>query len=358
MKREGGFIFKGVLGLILGLLLVIVVLAYVFGDVVPPGYVGVRQIKFGPGQGFSHVGLKPGYHWVVPGYSQIHLVPKKLKLLHLDREPNLSAETLGSLEVQTTDGTPVDVDISIVLRFFEEPGEIELAANENIKLKHGGPAELIKNVGLTPDRWNNHLKRVADDSLRRSLGALSNPEFYNPHLREEAVKASYIDMNKRLAEFGVAVEALLLRRYTYKAKSFDDAIFQKNLQAQEKRLNSQASKLAEAKAKVEGVAARWDAEIKTLQVKADNDSKVIRSQADLYENEQKAKGDLELARAAAEVDRLRAGALAQSEGARIFVAREMAPLLGSLKGGVVAGLDPYNLEAWIKRLGVTEGAAR
>ncbi len=345
---------KGLLGFLLGLGLVVLVLAFVFGDVIPPGFVGVRQIKFGPGQGFSLKGLKPGYHWVIPFYSEIHLVPKKLQLLHLDRELGLHQNALGSLEVQTTDGTAVDVDMSILVRFFEEPGEAKLPGEVQETIKHGGPADLIKNVGLTNQRWNNHLKRVAEDNLRRTLGGLSNPEFYNPHLREKAIEQAIVDMNRRLFTFGVSVEALMLRRYTYKARSFDEAIFQKNLQAQEKRLNAQASKLAEAKAKVEGVSAKWDAEIKTLRVKADNDSKVIMSEADLYETEMRSKGDLGVAKATAEVDRLRAQALAQSAGARIFVAREMAPLLSSLKGGVVSNVDPYNLESWLRKLGVTE----
>jgi hypothetical protein len=85
---------------------------------------------------------------------------------------------------------------------------------------------------------------------------------------------------------------------------------------------------------------------------------VIRSRGELYEKKQVAKGDLLVAKARAEVDRLTQGVLANSIGAEIYVARELAPILGSLKGGVVQNLDPYDLEQWVKRLGVTEAVQR
>lgn len=341
---QKGAAIKGALVSIALVCLGIVTLSYLFGTVVPPGHVGVRQTNFGPLQGLSDRGLAPGYHWSVPFYSRIYLVPNKIEVLHFDRDQSRHPGTLGALEIQTTDGSTVDVDISVLRRFYSEPGE------EN-GLKHGGPADLLKNIGIQMDRWNNHLKRVLDDELRRGLGTLSTAEFYDPDKREGEVEKAFVNINQRVAEFGIRIDALLLRRYTYRAERIDNAIFQKNLQAQEERLNAAASKLAEARAKLEQVSAEWDAKIQTLRVEGQNQSVVVRSEGNLYENEKIALGDLEVARAKAEVDRLKAGALAQSVGAKIYVAREAAPLLQSLRGGVVTDVDPYSLHGWMDKLG-------
>jgi hypothetical protein len=34
------------------------------------------------------------------------------------------------------------------------------------------------------------------------------------------------------------------------------------------------------------------------------------------------------------------------------VARELAPILASLKGGIVTDIDPYDLGKWVDKLGV------
>jgi hypothetical protein len=57
-----------------------------------------------------------------------------------------------------------------------------------------------------------------------------------------------------------------------------------------------------------------------------------------------------VAESRAEVDTRRAKALSEIQGADVYIARELAPILRSLKGGVVSDVDPYNIDAWIKKL--------
>lgn len=347
LNTSHGLVLRGLLTLFFVGMAGLLAVAYIFGYVVPAGMMGVRQINFGPAQGFSREGLAPGYHWSIPFYSRMHFVPQKVQVIEFDREASIRREQLAfpAVKVQTLNGAEVDVDISIFRRFYAQPGESE-------GYRHGGPADLIRNVGTTKELWDNHLKRIAEDELRRALGELTTADFYNPDKREAAVVRARERMNQHLAEFGIRVDAVLLRRYLYGSEQIDNAIFQKNLQEQEERLNSASGKLAEARATLEQVSAEWDARIRTLEVEGDNRVQVIRSEADLYENQRRAEGDLEVSRSRAEIDRLRAGALAQSEGARNYIGRQMAPLLSSLKGGVVSGLDPYNLQAWMRKLGI------
>jgi hypothetical protein len=183
------------------------------------------------------------------------------------------------------------------------------------------------------------------------MARLSTGEFYNPVRREEEIVEAQQSINKRLNEFGIDVIAVLLRRYTYAEERIDNAIFEKNLQDQEERLNAAASVLAEAKAASEGVEAEMDARITTLKVEGENKVRVVRSEGDLYETDKVAQGDLAVAKAMAEVDSLKAGVLARSAGADAYVARELTPIMSSLKGGVVGDLDPYNLDAWLNKFG-------
>lgn len=315
---------------------------WLFGQVVSPGYMGVRQTTFGPFKGFSDQGLEPGLHWTIPFYSKVHLVPEKLQMYHLHRDHSLYPNSPGSLEVQTTDGSSVNVDISILARFF-----VDTIAGE-----HGGPADLIKKLGISEESWRNTVIEVARDELRRTLGGLSTGQFYNPHLREEQVERAKQNMVLRLGEYGIGVDAVLLRRYTYTEERIDNAVFQKNLQDQEERLNAAASKLAEAKARSEQVAAEMDAKIRTLLIEGENKAKVIKSEGSLFEKEMIAKGDLAVAKATADADKLRAESLEQGKASQLYVAKELAPILSSLKGGIISETNPYDLDAWLKLLGV------
>ncbi len=339
-------VLKGALGTAIIGVAVFAVVLYVFGYVVPPGMMGVRQITMGPGHGFSKSALTPGYHLVLPYYSTIHFVPKSLQVMNLHREGEFGTQSGSSLEIPTADRAIVELDLSILSRYYSEPG------SDGGK-EHGGPADLLQNIGISSDRWENHIRRSVDDQLKRTLGSLETSEFYEPDKRDAQLALALTGTNEILAKDGIKVEAILLRRYTYQAERIDNAIFQKNLQIQEQHLNTAASNLAEAQAQVEQVTAKLDAEIETRLVEGDNQARVLRSEGDLYENKRKAEGDLLVAKARAEVDRLRSSALAQSTGANIYVAREMAPLLGSLRGGIVTDIDPYDVTKWLKRLGVT-----
>lgn len=350
-STESGLAVKGLLGTLLLLSLVFGGLLYTFGSVVPPGTMGVRQISFGPGQGFSDRALSPGYHWSVPTYSKIHFVPRTIQILNLTRETEgdrlRSGVALGSLEIQTADRASVDVDLSILSRFYPTSGAED-------GLPHGGPAELLQRIGIQQERWENHIRRTVDDQLKRTLGTLSNQDFYNPFKREEQIAIAQRNMNAILAPDGISIDGVLLRRYTFREERIENAIFQKNLQDQEERLNTMAGLFAAAQAQLEQVAAEWDAKIETLKVEGENRSNVVRSEGMLDESEKRASADLLVAKARAEVDKAKSGALSQSAGSRVHVAREIAPLLSSLRGGVVANLDPYDIEAWMKKLGVQE----
>lgn len=340
IKKEEGLAIKALVVLILILGIGIISVAYTFGKVVYPGYMGVRQITIGPSQGYSKDGLVPGYHWDMPFYSKIHILPTTVQEMHLHRNAKKYPNTVGSLEVQTTEGSSVNVDISILYRYLRDQ------TSDN-----GGPSDLIQKVGNAENRFS-FLQTAIINELKQSLGDLSTSEFYDPKLREEKILEALTALNLRLKDFGIKIENILLRRYTYTKQQIDDAIFKKNLQNQEVRLNTASGALSQATADLESVAAEGDEAIKDLRVRSQNEADLIRSEAELYEDTQKAKGDLLVEKSKAGIEKLKASVLADTEGSEIYVAKELAPLLASLKGGVVSEIDPYNLEDWLERLGI------
>jgi regulator of protease activity HflC (stomatin/prohibitin superfamily) len=368
-SSESGKVGGGVLGIIVILLIIGSIVFYTFGQVVAPGYIGVRQVTAGPGQGFSKNGLRPGLHFTVPFLVNVYLIPRTVQVLNFHRKGTQSdiaavsndPDQVSSLEIRTSDGLSVELDVSVLTRFYDSPSPaVEGSAPQGDSagaVAHGGPADLFTGVGINEEVWDNQIRRVAADELRQALGAMLARQFYEePETRAAALAKALEAMRSRLDPVGIKVEAVLLRRYTYKDDLFDKAIFNKNLQEQEQRLKDASGRLAEVKAELEQVEAEWDAKVVSLRVKGESQSKVLFSEAKLFESQKMAEGDLLVAKAQAEVDKLKAAALAQSTGADVFVAREMAPLLSSLKGGVVTSLDPYDVDAWARRLGVGESS--
>ena len=342
------------------------ILLFMFGTLVPPGYFGVRQIKFGPGQGFRPTGLSPGLHWAVPFYSTVHIVPQTVQMVHFHserregrqqmREAMASGMVFPALEIQSADRATVDVDVSILYSFFPERGKaVEVPGSDASGslaqgIEHGGPADLFK-LGITQESWRNEVRRRAEDQLKRKLGLLQTSKFYTPDAREPLIEEAQTEINQALAPSGIVVQAVLLRRFSYREDRIDNAIFQKNLQEQEERRNVAQGKFVEVEGLVKKVEAEKNAEIETIRVQGESNAKVIRSEGDLYEAQRRAQADLLVAKAQAESDKLRAVALSQSAGSQAYVARELAPLVSSLKGGIVSGVDPYDLNAWAKKLG-------
>jgi regulator of protease activity HflC (stomatin/prohibitin superfamily) len=319
----------------------IVTVAFVFGTVVSVGSVGVRKIAFGPRQGLLDRALRPGFHWTIPGYSTIYEIPQTVRVLHFDRELRSTPGSYGSLDVPTIDGTTVDVDVSLLYRFYPHSGK-------DGSLQHGGPSDLINKVGATEVQWTKYLGQVADNEIKRSLGALSTVEFYEPKAREERVAVAQRNLQETLAPLGIQIESVLLRRYTYR-EEIDQAIFKKNLQELESAYNKVAGDFAEAQRDVNKVEADGNVAIQNLDKQGISEAEKIRSEGDLYRRQKVAEGDLLVAQARAEVDKQRNDVLSKA-GSDVYVALQLTKILTTLKGGVVANVDPYDLDSWLKKL--------
>jgi len=332
---------RGVLVLVSVLALVLIVVAFVFGAVVPVGHVGVRKIAFGPGQGLTSKPLLPGFHWTIPGYSTIYLVPQTIRIVDFERDMKTYPASFGALTVPTVDGTRVDVDVAVLYHFVARAGE-------QGGVQYGGVADLIKHVGATDGEWTRYISQVANNEIKRSLSALSTVEFYDPEARGERVRIAEQEMHKHLAPLGVQIDGLLVRRYTYR-EEIDQAIFKKNLQEAEMAYNKVAGDFAAAQRDVNKVESDGIVAIQNLDKQGTSEAEKIRSEGDLYRREKMAKADLLVAEARAKVDTMRSDVLSKV-GSDVYVALQLATVVASLKGGVVTNLDPYDFNAWVDRL--------
>lgn len=346
-SQSGGIIAPLVILLVLSLVASGVFL-YLFATNVPPGFMGLRQTFYAPKKellgikaGFSSKGLEPGLHWSIPGVSEITLIPTSMRILKLDGK--------DSLTVTSREGSVIDVDVSIITRINAKP------VYENGKKVLGGPADLVKKLSKdNSKRWDQEIINAVEERLLRSLSTLSASEFYNPDLREPVVKKAEDQIRNSLKKFGIVLEAVLIRFYDYEREEIEQAIFAKNLQDQEEQLNRRLSELAKARAELAEEEERLTYEIKLVQTKGKEKAKSINSEAELIEARLTAEGDRLVSITTAEVEEMKAKLLKDNKSASVLIAEQMAPLLSSLKGGIVSGVDPYNVDEWINRFGVSD----
>jgi len=344
---------------------------FVFGKIVSPNMIGIRQNYFSfmgiLDAGYKNKGLPPGLHWKIPGISDIIIIPRDFQFVQMDRNDSSGDLNLSHLEIPTADGSKVKTDLTIVLRFFDSPGTTEslgvdwdsTQANqdssdvpivERVKREHGGPSDLVNTYGSNHSRRLSNFVGKSEESLKRWLSALSTIDYYNPSLREKAALKASESINEFANKEGIELWGTLVRRYTYSEQKIDDQIFAKNLQDATETLNAAQSQLAAAQAKTEEMRAFWDGQkIAVLKEEGEATVRILDEESKSYEAEVKARGNKLVDVAIATVEKEKNQALG-SEGGEIFVARDLVPMLQSLSGGIISDLDPYEIDDWVKKL--------
>jgi hypothetical protein len=348
ISRERGLIATWLLsfGMIIFVLLVAVaVLLYIFGRNVPPGFMGLRQTYYGPTKGYAKEGYSPGLYLNVPFLSVVHLLPEGVRILNLEGD--------RSLAITTVEGAMVDLGVSIITRINRVP------VNGDASIGYiGGPGDLAQSLTITDmDRWDKHIASVAEEALINSFSKLLASEFYIPEKRLQATENAIARIKPKLSRIGLILESLLIHNFDYERAEIESAIFAKNIQVKEKELNSALSRLAKVDAELEASEAKLKAELDVERTKGEQKALRIKSEASLNEAKNMAKGDELVALAKAQVKGDMAQLLTDQKGATRLIAEQMAPLLASLKGGVISGIDPYNLDNWAKRFGVEDSKA-
>jgi len=294
-----------------------------------PGEFGIKQINVGFllfKQGIQEQVYDSGYTLEIPYIQKVHVFPRQLQVLEFtdkDRTPLKFRRYENAINIQTSDGYYVRVDLSIIYKISD-------------------PYQVISVLGYG-DRYITHgILLKAEPILKQKLGELTTEEFYNSPLRMAKAELAKNEMNAALRDKGLHVDAVLIRYFHY-----SDQI-QKNIE--EKKLKDQLvfKNQAEARAAVEDanlkkVIEEGEAAVKVKLQEGLSYVMLRRAETERYLREKKAEANLLIQLAEAGKTKLRNQAL-NGQGANRLVGLKMADVLDGIELILVPsdGKDGYN----------------
>jgi regulator of protease activity HflC (stomatin/prohibitin superfamily) len=303
---------------------------------VPPNRFALKQVYYG-----AHAGIKPdlygpGLHLIFAGVERLHLFPRDLLLINFSDSPSEVSQQFRaapSIKIQTSDGYNVQLDISLLFH-IQDPYRVFVEA---------GPGHAYEDRLILPR---------ADRILRKTLGELNSEEFYQGPRRIEKARAAHDLLAEELQSYGIQIDAVMVRRYTYDQryqeliegrKIKDQTVFLRQAEAKaavEQRKRDTA--IAEGKAQQEIELERGRAEVQKLQ-----------AQADLYRRKKAAEGKLLVELAEAKGTELENRAL-EGAGSENLVGLRMASVLDGVKVLVLdsGGMNPLDLQSILKKFEV------
>ncbi len=306
---------------------------------VPPNMVGVKQVYYGSSAGIKPELYGPGLHFLAAGVERLHMFPHDIQLLNLSdssSETSKQFRSAPSIKIQTSDGYNVQLDLTVVYR-IKDAYKVFTEA---------GPGHAYEDRLVIP--------RV-DRILRKTLGELNSEEFYQGPKRIQKSTDAHNALATELAPFGIQVDAVLVRNYTYDERYQqliegrtikDQTVFR--AQAEAKAAIEQRKRdtvVAEGKANQEIELERGRAEVQKLN-----------AQADLYRRKRAAEGKLLVELAEAKGTSLENAAL-QGAGSENLVGLKMADVLRGVKVLVLSsdgkdGFNPLDIQTLLRKFEV------
>ena len=322
-----------------GVWLVIYVMGASCSTYIPPDMVGVRQVYYGSQAGIRNETYGPGLHFVAAAVERLHLFPHDLQVINFsDSSSEVSQQfrSAPSIKIQTSDGYNVQLDVTVLYR-LTDPYRVFVEA---------GPGKAYEDRLVIP--------RV-DRILRKTLGELNSEEFYQGPRRIEKAKAAHDQLVTEVAPFGIQVEAVLVRGYTYDSK-YQQLIEGRKIKDQTVFLRQAEAKAAIEQRKRDTAVAEGKAAQETELSRGRAEVEKLRAQADLYERRRAAEGKLLVELADAKGTALENTAL-QGVGSENLVGLKMAEALRGLKVLVLPsdgkdGTNPLDVGALLRKFQV------
>lgn len=309
---------------------------------VKPNELGIKQVIVGANKGIRNEIFHAGLHWITPGTERMHIFPADLQLLSLTNDPNERAthdeRKTPALNIQTSEGYTVTVDISVLFR-IEDPYKVITTI---------GPGSLYEDSLVIPR---------AEQILRKRLGELDAEDFYNVDKRTSRVKIALEELNAELLPSGIRATQVFVRRYVYDDR-YQHAIEQRKIQDQSVFKNKAEADMATANAEKDRIVAVGEANVKVELARGEAEKRKIMAEAELYERKQQAQGNLQIKLAEATGTKLENEAL-RGLGAENMVGLKMADVLRGAQLIVVptdgpSGVNPLDLQSAIKRFDVKQ----
>ena len=327
-------------------ILVIVAMVYnLLLAYVGPAEYGIKQVKIGINRGIQEKVYTTGLHLVLPGMEVMHTFPRNLQVFELNNFPTQYTR-LNRYEkaayIQTSDGFFVSVDVAIMYRIVDP----------YLLITTVGPGRAFEDGGIIPK---------AEPVLKEALGELSTEEFYNSPLRVEKTMKAREMLSKDLKPYGIQVEEVLVRYFTY-SEEIQKNIEAKKLQDQLVFKNQAERRSAEEGAKLQKVVSEGEALVR-VRLQAGEAYQVKRlAERDLYVRTKRANGDLLVKLAEAKKTELKNAAL-RGAGSERLVGLKMAEVYEGLEAIILSsdgpgGVNPLDLENTLKMFEVRKGGRK
>ncbi len=303
--------------------------------------VGLRVVKFG--FGFWKTGsewgkpLPPGYHPILPGFHEFSVYQKNLQFFEMtSKSGGIRSPDYSSLEIRTSDGYKVNVDLTILYRVMDGRANV-------VRVFYRNDREL-KEKGL---------QAVAPGILQNKLSELAYAqEFYNSTLRAEKIKLALKMLNQHFAPQGIEITDIVIRDYEF-PQEYEAAILRKVLAEQLKRVQESLAKAAEAEAGWKKIIAfgNRDAEVERAIGRAD--SQKLEAEGDRIKTELSAQGDKSKLLSQAKGKRQIVNALS-SPGGKVYVGLEYAKVFEGLDLIILpsgkGGINPFEVKEQVRKM--------
>jgi regulator of protease activity HflC (stomatin/prohibitin superfamily) len=299
----------------------------------------VKQVYYGSGAGIKKELYGPGLHFVTAGVERLYLFPRDLEVVNFSdshSEVSQNQKSAPSVKLLTSDGYSVGLDVTILYR-IDDAYKVFTEA---------GPGKAYEDKLVVPR---------ADRILRKTLGELNAEQFYAGPKRIEKSKVAHDQLAEELKAYGIALEALLVRRYVYDQK------YQALIEGRKVKDQTVFWRQAEANAEIEKrkrdtIIAEGAAAAKTELERGAAEVQKLRASANLYERQQASAGKLLVETAEATGIKLESDAL-QTAGAENVVGLKMAEVLRGVRVLVLPsdgkdGLNPLDVGELMKKLEV------
>src|SRR4051812_27388940 len=266
LKAASSRVFKTRAGRILYLVAAIFVAALVsYGSCttyIKPNEFGIMQVTWGTGKGVKPDIYPTGLHWVTPGAERMHRFPTDIQTLNLtndaserERAKEDDARASPALNIQTSEGYKVSVDISVLYRIVD-PYKV---------ITQVGPGRLYEDSLVLPR---------SEQTLRKSLGELDAEEFYDVKKRLSRLEQATKDLRAQLEPVGLSVVNIFVRRYTYDER-YEHAIEARKVQDQSVFKNKAEAEMASANAEKDRIVAVGEAAVKVELSRGDAEKKKL-----------------------------------------------------------------------------------
>jgi regulator of protease activity HflC (stomatin/prohibitin superfamily) len=292
--------------------------------------VGVRVTKFGFGifdTGTDKAkSLPPGWHPIIPYLHQLVVFQKNIQTFEMtSKSGGIRQPDNPSLEIRTSDGYKVNVDITIFYRVMEDRANRVLANYSN--------DQDIKSRGI---------QAKAPGTIQTELGKMATADnFYDSRLRTAKLEKAREILNNYFNPQGIAILDIVVRDFEF-PEEYEAAILRKVLAEQLKRVQESMALAAAAEADWKKTIAQGDRDAMVERARGSSDAVKLEAEGQRGKLVAQAKGKTELANALA------------GPGGSVYVGMEYLKALKGLELMVLPsgknGLNPLDAGAMVRSL--------